>query len=67
MEGERKSRLTYEHLAREFGLAVTDITNHLAFARREFRRITLATLREMTANEEEFRREARTLLGVDPE
>ena len=67
LEGERESRLTYEHLAREFGLAVTDITNHLAFARREFRRIALETLREMTANEEEFRREARALLGVDPE
>src|SRR3989442_14909053 len=67
LEGERESRLTYEHLAREFGLAVTDITNHLAFARREFRRIALETLREMTANEEEFRREARALLGVNPE
>ena len=67
LEGERESRLTYEHLAREFGLAVTDITNRLAFARREFRRIALETLREMTANEEEFRREARALLGVNPE
>ena len=40
------------------------MTNFLAFARREFRRITLETLREMTASENEFRREARALLGV---
>jgi len=60
-------RPTYESLAREFGLAVTGVTNHLAFARREFRRIALEKLREMTAGEEEFRREARSLFGVEPE
>ena len=59
-------RLSYQELAREFGLAATDVTNYLAFARREFRRIVLAKLREMTATEEEFRREARVLLGVQP-
>jgi len=58
---------TYQSLAREFGLAVTDVTNHLAFARREFRRIALEKLREMTASEEEFHREARSLFGVEPE
>jgi len=60
-------RPTYESLARAFGLAVTDVTNHLAFARREFRRIALEKLREVTASEEEFRREARSLFGVEPE
>ena len=60
-------RPTYEALAREFGLAVTDVTNHLAFARREFRRVALEKLREMTATPEEFRREARALFGVEPE
>lgn len=63
--GER--RLSYEDLAREFSLAVSDVTNHLAYARREFRRITLEKLREMTASDGEFRREARALLGVEPE
>jgi RNA polymerase sigma factor (sigma-70 family) len=63
--GER--RLSYEALAREFNLAVTDVTNHLAYARREFRRITLEKLREMTASDDEFRREACGLLGVEPE
>jgi len=60
-------RPTYAALAMEFGIKTTDVTNHLAFARREFRRLLLATLRELTAGEEEFRREARLLLGADPE
>ncbi|MGH9580978.1 MAG: RNA polymerase sigma factor [Terriglobales bacterium] len=53
--------------AAEEGIAVTDVTNHLAWARREFRRIALERLRAMTASEEEFRREARALLGVETE
>ena len=57
---------SYAQLAGEFGLAVTDVTNYLAFSRREFRRAVLDQLREMTASEEEFRREAQALLGVDP-
>jgi RNA polymerase sigma factor (sigma-70 family) len=56
---------SYADLAKEFGLAATDVTNYLAFARREFRRCVLDQLREMTASAEEFRREARVLLGVD--
>jgi len=59
------SRLTYDDLARQFGLSATDVTNYLAFARREFRRIALAKLREMTASDDEFRREARSLFGFD--
>ena len=51
--------------ARQFGLKTSDVTNYLAYARREFRRIVLEQLREMTGSEEEFRREAHTLLGVD--
>jgi len=56
----------YAELAKEFQIAPTDVTNYLAFARREFRRIALERLREMTASEKEFRREARALLGVIP-
>ncbi len=63
----RRRRPTYADLARELGIASTDVTNHLAFARREFRRITLELLRETTASEDEFRREARSLLGHAPE
>jgi DNA-directed RNA polymerase specialized sigma24 family protein len=56
---------SYAQLAGEFGLTVTDVTNYLAFARREFRRCVLERLREMTATAEEFRLEARSLLGVN--
>ncbi|MGO9270213.1 MAG: RNA polymerase sigma factor [Terriglobia bacterium] len=62
---EDTSKPSYAQLAGEFGLPITDVTNYLAFARREFRRSVLDQLREMTANEEEFRREAQTLLGAD--
>jgi RNA polymerase sigma factor (sigma-70 family) len=64
--GDSDSRPSYTALAEEFRIAVTDVTNYLAFARREFRRAVLAQLREMTGSDEEFQREARTLLGVDP-
>ena len=56
-------RPTYAGLAREFSLPATDVTNHLAAARREFRSIVLARLREICADEEEFRAEAAALLG----
>ena len=52
-------------MAQQFGLKTSDVTNYLAYARREFRRVVLEQLREMTGSEDEFRREARTLLGVD--
>jgi RNA polymerase sigma factor (sigma-70 family) len=60
-------KTSYKALAAEFNLSTTDVTNYLAFARREFRRIVLEKLRELTATDEEFRREARALLGVDPQ
>jgi RNA polymerase sigma factor (sigma-70 family) len=56
---------TYEQVARHFGLKTSDMTNYLAYARREFRRVVLQQLREMTGSEEEFRREAQAVLGVD--
>ena len=40
--------------------------DHLAAVRRDFRRLALDTLREQTASDEEFRAEARELLGLDP-
>ncbi len=60
--GERPS---YAELAEELGTTVVDITNQLAYARGEFRAIVLGLLREMTASDEEFRDEARALLGID--
>jgi hypothetical protein len=63
---EAETRPSYADLAAELNVAVTDVTNYLAFARREFRRSVLAQLQEMTGSEEEFRREAQALLGVEP-
>src|SRR4029077_10738148 len=55
--------ISYEKLAREYAIPVTDVTNTLAWARREFRRIALERLREICATDEEFRREARAVFG----
>jgi RNA polymerase sigma factor (sigma-70 family) len=57
-------QLSYAQLAAEYGLSVPTVTNYLASARREFRHCVLDQLRDMTATEEEFQREARELLGV---
>jgi RNA polymerase sigma factor (sigma-70 family) len=62
---EGGKQFTYEEVGRQFGIKPTDVTNYLSWARREFRRIVLDQLREMTASEDEFRREARSLLGMD--
>jgi DNA-directed RNA polymerase specialized sigma24 family protein len=61
VEGERP---TYQMLARELDQPVTQITNLLSYARREFRRIVLDILRDLTASEAEFQAEAEALLGV---
>lgn len=61
------SKLSYKDLAREFEIPVTSVTNYLSAARREFRRILLDKLHQLTATEDEYRREARALLGVEPE
>ena len=61
---DRDERLTYAGLARELGMTVTDVTNTLHAARREFRAAVLQCLRELTASEDEFRAEARRLLGM---
>jgi len=67
LDDAQPGRPTYADLAKELGISTTDVTNHLAAARREFRRISLDLLRETTASEDEFRREARSLLGHAPE
>jgi RNA polymerase sigma factor (sigma-70 family) len=57
------SKPTYMQLADEFKVSASDVTNYLAAVRREFRQCVLDQLRDMTASEEEFRAEARALLG----
>jgi len=64
-DGENVSNVSYASLAETFGLDQSTVNNYLAAARRDFRRIVLEKLREITATDEEFRAEARSLLGVD--
>jgi len=55
--------LAYAQLAAKFEIAPTDVTNYLAWCRREFRRLLLDRIRELTVDAAEFRREARLVLG----
>jgi RNA polymerase sigma factor (sigma-70 family) len=57
--------ISYEKLAAEYAIPVTDVTNALSGARREFRRIALERLRELCGSDEEFHREARAVFGSD--
>jgi DNA-directed RNA polymerase specialized sigma24 family protein len=58
-------RPTYAMLGAELALPDTQVTNYLAYARREFRRLLLARLREQCANDAEYEAEARDLLGIE--
>lgn len=62
---DSNDRTSYQELARELNLTVDTVTNYLAAARRDFRRIVLEQIREMTASDEEYREEVRRILGVD--
>jgi hypothetical protein len=57
---------TYARLAHEFGLSASQVTNYLALTRRLFRQLVLDRLRATTGSDDEFRAEARDLLGGDP-
>ena len=57
--------VTYEVVAREVGLPVTQVTNFLFQARRRFREMVLANLRALVASDDEFRAEARDLFGFE--
>jgi RNA polymerase sigma factor (sigma-70 family) len=63
--GEPSERPTYDELALELGVPVTTITNRLAYARRELRRLVIERLSEITASDDDLRSEARLLLGED--
>jgi RNA polymerase sigma factor (sigma-70 family) len=58
-----EDRPTYAVLARDLGITVTTVTNHLAASRRQFRRVVLERLRDLTTTDEEFEAEAKRLLG----
>lgn len=55
--------ISYDKLAAKYGLPVTDVTNALAWARREFRTIALDRLREICGSYEEFQREVLAVFG----
>lgn len=56
--------LTYDMLAAQYKISVTDVTNYLAAMRRRFRVHVLDLIRELTGSDEEYREEVRTLLGM---
>jgi len=60
-DGDRPS---YRALAQELGLPGTQITNHLAWARRELRALVLERLRVLSGSDAEVREEAAALLGA---
>jgi RNA polymerase sigma factor (sigma-70 family) len=66
IEGSDGERPTYAALAQELGTSASNVTNQLAWARREFREIVLTALRALCATDDEFVAEARALLGAAP-
>lgn len=56
---------SYAELAAATGTSVTQVTNHLHAVRKRFREHVLAELRAATASEDEYRAEARDLLGIE--
>ena len=55
--------VSYAQLANTHGIPVTDVTNQLAWARREFRRFARERLRALCLTDEEFSRESQSLFG----
>jgi RNA polymerase sigma factor (sigma-70 family) len=53
----------YAELARRYGIPETAVTNYLAWARRELRRLLLDRLTALTVGQRDFQREARGLFG----
>ena len=54
---------SYAQLAETHQLSVGNVTNQLAWARREFRRLAKEELRALCSTDEEFARESRSLFG----
>jgi RNA polymerase sigma factor (sigma-70 family) len=57
-------RPSYRTLAAEFDLPVTRVTNHLAWARRELRRLLLERVRSLSGSDAEYRDEVAAVLGT---
>ena len=63
---EGDARPTYTAIAAALSLTTATVTNHLAAMRKQFRKIVLDRLRELTSSEEEWETEAARLLGGRP-
>ena len=61
------SETTYATVARDLGISVSQVTNHLHAARRQFRDLALGELRALSANDDEYRRDAREIFGLEIE
>jgi RNA polymerase sigma factor (sigma-70 family) len=60
------TRPGYREIAERYDIPLTQVTNHLAWARRELRRLTLARLAEVTGSDAELQDEAQELFGILP-
>jgi RNA polymerase sigma factor (sigma-70 family) len=56
-------RPTYREIAEELGIPVTQVTNHLAWSRRELRRLVLERVTALAGSDAEVREEARMIFG----
>jgi DNA-directed RNA polymerase specialized sigma24 family protein len=54
---------SYTQLSERFVLSVTDVTNKLAWARREFRRFARERLRALCSSDQEYQSESKSLFG----
>jgi DNA-directed RNA polymerase specialized sigma24 family protein len=54
---------SYAELARRFDLSDSTITNHLAWARRELRRVVIARVEQVAGDGREFAQDVRSLFG----
>lgn len=55
--------VSYAELTAVHGVSIAEVTNQIAWARREFRRVAKQRLRELCSSDEEFAREATMLFG----
>ena len=63
VEGADGERPTYQDIASRVDIPLTQVTNHLNWARKRFRQHVLDTIRTLTATEAEYRDEVRALTG----
>ena len=61
---EAETRPTYTAIASALNLTPATVTNHLAAMRRQFRKIVLDRLRELTSSEEEWEAEAASCSAI---